>query len=233
MPWPRVRLQWTAADPSRQPGHFISHYVGHEGPGSILEQLKKLGWATSLSSSASNGAAGFEFFRININLSATGLGASLIARAEGKRPADHLHARRAVNYQAVLRVVFDYLTLLRSTPPQAWAAAEMKKLGEIGWRWKENGQPAPLVKGLASRLTEGTYPPGKVLVGPWFADEFDEARVVECLEGLVSERCRVFVGSKEPLEGREGWSEREEYYGTEYEIRLLQVDLKEVSGFSV
>lgn len=80
-PWPRVRLQWAAADPSRQPGQFISHYVGHEGPGSILEQLKKLGWATSLSSSASNGAAGFEFFRININLSATGLGASLIVRA--------------------------------------------------------------------------------------------------------------------------------------------------------
>lgn len=130
----------------------------------------------------------------------------------------------------MLRVVFDYLTLLRSTPPQAWAAAESKKLGEIGWRWKENGQPAPLVKGLASRLTEGTYPPDKVLVGPWFAEEFDEARVKECLEGLVSERCRVFVGGKEPLEGREGWSEKEEYYGTEYEIRPLQVDVKEVSG---
>lgn len=56
-----------------QPGQYISHFAGHESPGSILADLKDRGWATSLSSSCSNGAAGFEFLRININLTAIGL----------------------------------------------------------------------------------------------------------------------------------------------------------------
>lgn len=70
-PLPDLREFWAS-----KPGRFIAHYVGHEGPGSILAELKKLGWATSLSASSSNGSPGFEFFRININLTAIGLSTS-------------------------------------------------------------------------------------------------------------------------------------------------------------
>lgn len=104
----------------------------------------------------------------------------------------------------------------------------MKMLGEIGWRWKENGQPTPLVKGLASRLTELTYPPEKLLVGPWFASEYSEQGIKRCMDDLVQERSRVFVGSKEPLEGRAFWERTEEYYGTEFDIRPLELESSEV-----
>jgi insulysin len=106
----------------------------------------------------------------------------------------------------------------------------MQKLGQIGWRWKENGQPSPLVKGLASRLTDREYPAERVLVGPWFATEFDEKAIAECLKRLTAEGCRVLVGSKEPLEGRGDWSEREQYYGTEFEKRPLDVEHIKVSS---
>ncbi|ORY54263.1 Metalloenzyme, LuxS/M16 peptidase-like protein [Leucosporidium creatinivorum] len=204
---PQLRIEWPLPDLrgfwSSKPGRFIAHYVGHEGPGSILAELKKLGWATSLSASSSNGSPGFELFRININLTALGLS----------------------NYKLVLQHVFSYLSLLRSTPPQEWAFAEQQKLGQIGWRWKENGQPSPFVKGLASRMTDLEYPPERVLVGPWFAVEFDEKVIRECLERMTVEGCRVLVGSKEPLEGRAEWSEKEEYYGTEFERRPLDVEV--------
>lgn len=109
----------------------------------------------------------------------------------------------------------------------------MQKLGQIGWRWKENGQPSPLVKGLASRLTDREYPSERVLVGPWFAVDFDEKIIKECLKKLTVENCRVLVGSKEPLEGRGDWTEREQYYGTEFEKRPLDVDVIKVSFISL
>ncbi|GAA5943355.1 hypothetical protein JCM3775_005906 [Rhodotorula graminis] len=193
---PDLREHWAI-----KPGRFLSHYLGHEGPGSILAELKTHGWATSLSASSANGAAGFDFFRIGISLTATGL--------------EH--------YKEVLAVVFAYLDLLKSTPPQEWAFNEMRRLGEIGWRWKEQGQPQSTVRNLASQLGETLYPPEKTLVGPWFATQWDEALMREVMELLRVENCRVFVGSRDPLPGRDFWAQKEKYYGTEHDLLALEI----------
>ncbi|GAA6048954.1 hypothetical protein JCM3770_007136 [Rhodotorula araucariae] len=193
---PDMREHWAT-----KPGRFISHYLGHEGPGSILAELKKHGWATSLSASSANGAAGFDFFRVSINLTAIGL----------------------KHYKDVLAVLFAYLDLLKATPPQEWAFLEARQLGETAWRWKEKGQPQSTVRNLASQLGETLYPPEKMLVGPWFATQWDEALVKETMGHLRAENCRVFVGSKEPLEGRSFWKEIEKYYGTEYDVNPLEL----------
>ncbi|BGP38162.1 metalloprotease [Rhodotorula kratochvilovae] len=193
---PDMREHWAT-----KPGRFISHYIGHEGPGSILAELKAHGWATSLSASSANGAAGFDFFRVSISLTAVGL----------------------KHYKDVLAVLFAYLDLLKSTPPQEWAFLEARQLGETAWRWKEKGQPQSTVRNLASQLGETLYPPEKMLVGPWFATRWDEKLVKETMGYLRAENCRVFVGSKEPLEGRKFWTQTEKYYGTEYNINPLEL----------
>jgi hypothetical protein len=104
----------------------------------------------------------------------------------------------------------------------------MRKLGEIGWRWKENGQPSPLVKALASRLSTSGYSPAKLLVGSWFATDFDGELIQTCLDALSASQCRVFVGSKEPLPGQ-FWPLIEKYYSTEHSIGPLDVEYLEVS----
>jgi len=58
-----------------KPGGFISHLIGHEGKGSILSLLKERGWANGMSAGAGNGANGFEFFKIHVDLTQVGLGA--------------------------------------------------------------------------------------------------------------------------------------------------------------
>lgn len=68
----------------------------------------------------------------------------------------------------------------------------------------------------------------KVLVAPWFATEFEPGLIERCAEGLTEERCRVFVGSKEGMEGGEGWGLRERYYGTEYSVGRFEGVAKEV-----
>lgn len=60
-----------------QPASFLSHYIGHEGPGSILSYLKKKGWVNSLSAGPSEGATGWGFLRISCDLTPEGLGSSI------------------------------------------------------------------------------------------------------------------------------------------------------------
>ncbi|GAA5931722.1 uncharacterized protein JCM15063_001550 [Sporobolomyces koalae] len=202
---PQLRLEFPVPDLKSKwqtkPGDYISHFIGHEGEGSILAELKDRGWATSLSSGCSSGAAGFDFLRININLTAIGL----------------------KNYGAVISIVYEYLAILRSTPPLQWSWEETAQLGRIAWRFKEQGQPQSTARNLASQLAVSSYPPSKTLIGPWFADKWRPDEIKALLEQLQPKYGRVFVGSKEPIEGREFWQSQEKWYGTEYDILPLDV----------
>lgn len=55
------------------PGHYISHLVGHEGPGSILSVLKNLGWASALMSDGQYKNKDFTLFTTSIDLTEEGL----------------------------------------------------------------------------------------------------------------------------------------------------------------
>ncbi|KAL8277256.1 hypothetical protein RQP46_010325 [Phenoliferia psychrophenolica] len=200
---PELRIEFPVPDQGAlwrsKPGSYISHLIGHEGPSSCLSALKKLGWASSLGSSGSgHGAPGFDTFRISINLTALGL----------------------AHYKEVLQHVFAYLALVRATPPQEWSFLESSTLGQISWRWKEHGQPGPTAKNLATRL-HSLYDREKILVGPYFATDFEPKQITDYLALLVEDRCRVFVGSKEELVGGVKWDQREQYYGTEYGVSPL------------
>jgi insulysin len=48
---------------------FLGHILGYEGPGSLLSELKRRGWVSSLSAGARNVASGFGFFNIDVDLS--------------------------------------------------------------------------------------------------------------------------------------------------------------------
>uniref|UniRef100_A0A8B9HEJ4 Insulin-degrading enzyme n=1 Tax=Astyanax mexicanus TaxID=7994 RepID=A0A8B9HEJ4_ASTMX len=47
------------------PGHYLGHLIGHEGPGSLLSELKSKGWVNTLVGGQKEGAKGFMFFIIN------------------------------------------------------------------------------------------------------------------------------------------------------------------------
>ncbi|GAA5882619.1 hypothetical protein JCM16303_002075 [Sporobolomyces ruberrimus] len=195
-PLPDLKTKWQT-----KPGQYVSHFVGHEGDGSILAELKERGWATSLSSGCSNGAAGFDFLRININLTAAGL----------------------KHYKKVVSIVYEYLAILRSSPPLQWSWEETAQLGRVSWKFKEKGSPQGTARGLASKLSTSRYPPSKTLIAAWFATEWNEDEIRAVLDCVKPELGRVFVGSKEPVEGKEFWKEKEKWYGTEYDISPLDL----------
>jgi len=79
-----------------QPSRYISHLIGHEGPGSILAYIKAKGWANALSAGPMPVCPGSSFLSISIKLTEEGLKV----------------------YQKVVEVVFQYISLIRNTPPQ-------------------------------------------------------------------------------------------------------------------
>jgi insulysin len=56
-----------------KPMSYFSHLVGHEGEGSILSSLKKMGWALGLCSYNSYNASGFDHFCVQVDLTQLGL----------------------------------------------------------------------------------------------------------------------------------------------------------------
>lgn len=59
-----------------QPAQYLSHFLGHEGAGSIHSVLKRKGWVVNLATSSLSGDRdnGFDFFRIAIILTKEGWG---------------------------------------------------------------------------------------------------------------------------------------------------------------
>jgi len=99
-----------------QPSRYISHLIGHEGPGSIMAYIKSKGWANGLSAGAYQICPGTPgIFNCQIRLTEDGL----------------------TNYKEIVKVFFEYVSLLRDTPPQEWIFDEQKGLAEIDFKFKQ------------------------------------------------------------------------------------------------
>ncbi|KAG8907980.1 Insulinase (Peptidase M16) [Tulasnella sp. 403] len=210
-------IPWLAPHYQVKPGNFLSHFLGHEGPGSLHAYLRNKGWITYLSAGPSTGAPGFEFFKVTVVLTKEGF----------------------ENHVEVLRSIYSYLSLFRNASSAELKAAqdEIIKLSAIAFRYKEK---ASSVSSYASRLAERAGNPwsrDKLLSAMTVTEEWDEPFVRNLLEKkLVPERGRVMIMA------REGWEEvqlldesgenktprawkKEPWYGTEYLLRRIPDDV--------
>ncbi|VDM60440.1 unnamed protein product [Angiostrongylus costaricensis] len=102
------------AEYKSNPAHYISHLLGHEGKGSLLSELKRLGWVSSLTAGETNLAKGISTFDIHVDLSPDGI--------------DHT--------EDIVALVFSYIGLIKRTGAMAWIQEELKELGELRFRFK-------------------------------------------------------------------------------------------------
>ena len=68
-PVPSSRMRYAA-----KPLEYIANLLGHEGPGSVLAELKAKGWAEGLGAGAGFDQYGQDIFQISVQLSEGGLG---------------------------------------------------------------------------------------------------------------------------------------------------------------
>ncbi|CEH18771.1 related to ste23-metalloprotease involved in a-factor processing [Ceraceosorus bombacis] len=181
-----------------KPGQIVSHFVGHEGVGSILSHLKAKGWANHLSAGATNGADGFEFFKISVDLTQSGL----------------------QNYQEVVQGIFQYIDLLRASAVPEWSFKEVQQLCDLAYRFKEKVPPASYASALATQM-QMPFPREWVLSGPYLTREFDQDLIRKTIDCLTPANCRITVAAQKMPDGSKDWAAREKWYGTEYKLTAL------------
>ncbi|KAF1751249.1 hypothetical protein GCK72_017803 [Caenorhabditis remanei] len=186
-----------------QPGHYISHLIGHEGPGSLLSELKRRGWVSSLQSDSHTQAAGFGVYAVTMDLSTEGL--------------EHV--------DEIIQLLFNYIGMLQAAGPKAWIHEELAELSAVKFRFKDKEQPMNMAINVASSLQ--SIPFEDILSSKYLLTKFEPERIKELLDMLKPASMYVRVVSQK-FKGQEG-NTTEPVYGTE--IKMMDIDQESMQKF--
>lgn len=190
-----------------QPGPFLSHFLGHEGPGSILAHLRRRDWCFNAAASVFGGSVGFDFLHLNFFLTPQGL----------------------LHWGEVVASVFDYAELMRElveqndgTFPQ-WMFDEQKQLSELSFDFSTPVGPAYTTMIRASSL-HNDIPPEYTLADRKYR-EMNSPALRAILDHVRPSQARVYLASQSlPPELAYGHNplplptEQESIFGTEYSL---------------
>ncbi|KAF2235935.1 LuxS/MPP-like metallohydrolase [Viridothelium virens] len=180
------------------PSRYLSHLIGHEGPGSILSLLKAKGWANSLSSGVMPVCPGSAFFTMSIRLAEDGLR----------------------EYKEVLKIIFQYISMLKETLPQKWIFEEMKEMTEVEFRFRQKS-PASKTTSRLSSWMQKPLPRDRLLSAQSVLKTFDPDAITKGLAHLRPNNFRFTLVSQ-TFPG--DWSEKEQWYGTQYKYEKIPDD---------
>lgn len=177
------------------PSRYLSHLIGHEGPGSILALIKAKGWANGLGAGGSTLCPGSGLFSISIKLTEEGL----------------------KHYKEVAKLVFQYIGLIRDQPPLEWVVEEQMRISEVEFRFKQKSPPSRTASGLAGTM-QRPYARKMLLSGPAIIKKFDATLISEAMTYLRPDNFRMTIVSQD-FPG--GWDKTEKWYGTEHKIEKI------------
>ncbi|KAG0198344.1 Insulinase (Peptidase M16) [Mortierella sp. GBA30] len=179
-----------------RPTHYICHVLGQQGRGSILSFLKKAAWANRVTVEASSGGIGFEFLKIRLDLTETGL----------------------LHYEDITVIVFQYIQLLRQEGVKSYIWDEMVSLTSTAFRFKAMMPAFMYVVGTAKTMQRG-YAPEHVLSGYQVIRGNDPQIVMEYINELRTDNWMgLVVTQDQTLVPGGAFTERERWYGTKYHI---------------
>ena len=183
-----------------QPSRYLSHLIGHEGPGSILAYIKGKGWANGLTAGAMPVCPGSAFFTVSIRLTEDGL----------------------QEYQEVVRVVFQYISLIKETPPQQWIVDEVKGMAEVDFKFQQK-TPASSFTSRLSSVMQRPLPREWLLSGSTLIRKFDPQAIQDAMAFLRTDNYRLTIVSQ-TFGGK--WDQKERWYGTEYRCERISPEFE-------
>lgn len=187
-----------------KPATFLSHFIGHEGDGSLFAYLKEKGWVTQLWSGPQSSARGFSFMKINVKLTKSGL----------------------KHYKQVLASIYSYLSLLRATSLPRWNFEEFKAIKDMQFRFAQKASPQSYVSRLSEYLSR-PWPKERLLSGPTRLWKYDETLLRNMIEQLLAPEAGSAILSSKDFQGvdLDGPWLKEKWYGTEYFIQSLEEEV--------
>ena len=147
----------------KKPFAYIAHLLGHEGEGSLLSLLKRLGWAEGIYASTGFHSRSDAVFRLSIQLTPQGV--------------------RARNQ--IVSLVFHSIEQLRARGLSSWRYAELQELADLEFRFQEKRAPIQTVSALAQAMK--IYQPKDILRGDYVHSAYDERLIKKSLSHLTSD----------------------------------------------
>jgi len=121
---------------------YVSHIIGHEGPGSLLSYLKRKAWVNTLAAGGESDLSDFETFEVTASLTRSGF----------------------ENVNQVVESIFSMINMLRDKTVPKYIYNEVLQLEELGWRFSSKGGVSSYLQSLSSSLQD--YPPSLCVAGP-------------------------------------------------------------------
>lgn len=216
-----------------KPANFLSHFVGHEGPGSLYSYLKNRGWVIALSAGNQDLARAFATFKITVHLTEEGFSMHFVLRK------NIILTAFLENYRSIILVVFKYLNLLRASNLEEYHQKEVADLSAIRFQFSEKKRADSYVTWIAEHMS-WPVPPEHLLTSPqcireWAADGnvgLGQSTIRKYLDSFRIQEGRVVLMAKEheKLNPGSNW-EKETWYGTEYNVERFDEEfIKKVNN---
>ncbi|PRP86258.1 insulin-degrading enzyme [Planoprotostelium fungivorum] len=200
-----LRLSWpcktTLHEYETKPERYLGHLLGHEATGSLFALLKRLGWVTQLVAGNFGNVADVSMFCCNVALT-----------LQGKDKV-----------KEIITMIYQYLNLLKSQPPQEWVFEELRAMMQMDFNFLEKNSSGSHTRELSSRMQQ--YPPKDILSGPYLVHDWDAGSIDRLLNELTPENMLIIVTSKD-FEGSPGLK-AEQWFGAEYEPVKIDGDFFE------
>lgn len=143
--------------------------MGHEGPGSVLAELRRLSWSTTLNCDHIKYANGFGFFEVKVDLTDEGY--------------EHM--------DDIVKLIFQYVNIIRHLGIQQWIFEEYRSLSEMEFRFEDQKSPITVAAKIASCMRHYQMP--DVLTGPLLVYEWRPDLIEFVLKMLTPENLRIVI----------------------------------------
>ncbi|XP_078482329.1 insulin-degrading enzyme [Ciona intestinalis] len=180
------------------PGSYLGHLIGHEGPGSLLSELKSRGWVNSLMAGEKGGARGFDFFIIQVDLTKEGM----------------------AHVDDIVVCMYQYIDMLNTSGTPSWIFQEIKDLNNMSFKFKDKEKPTSCVQNCSESMHY--FPMEDVLSAGHLVKEFRADLVEDLLARLNPDNMRITLVSKsykDEVDVTERW------YGAKYNLAPISEDL--------
>lgn len=117
----------------------------------------------------------------------------------------------------ILKLIFQYLNLLKQEGPQKWIFDEYRKLNEMQFRFKDKENPLNLVSNVVHSMI--VYPLADVLSANYLLTEWRPELIEEVLACLRPDNSRIIIVGQKT---KEKCTEEEQWYKTNYYFEKIE-----------
>lgn len=158
---------------AKKPHDYIAHMLAHQGEGSLLSFLKRLGWAEDISADVTLQSRHDALFQINLELT-----------EQGVRARDQ-----------IVSLVFYSLEQLRLHGLDQWRYDEIREMADVQFRYQEKQSPVETARLLSEAMFY--YPSEKLLKNDFGYAGFDVLLLKAFLKHLSSDNLLLVLTAPE------------------------------------